>query len=112
MTGGSRPFLGWADELEEFRAAFTDPMEHRRPSPEVERMLEERILKSSPSFRHVADEVRRLLEAGTVHHVGDSSRLFTDLDEKQRESDAAHAMRTAVESLVARYAADHPDVVR
>lgn len=100
MTGGQRPFLGWADELAEFREAFeatADQFAHRRLDP----ALEERL--------------RDMLAEGTVHHrpASASTRLFADLTEdREPEADPVHAMRYAVEGLVARYAADHPDIVR
>lgn len=100
MTGaeGARPFAGWADELAAFEAILVDPLEHRRPLPALE------------------EKLRELLDAGTVHHTTapKSSRLFDDLRESERvrESDMVHAHRTAIEALVARYAADHPGEIR
>jgi hypothetical protein len=107
VTGGQRPFLGWADELEEFRKAFDDLdlKIQRQPSPELEARM------------------RALLEDGTVHHRGEpfpvrfatttpaaSSRLFDDarMDAVVR----ARETRAVIENAVARYAADHPDIVQ
>lgn len=91
---GPRPFLEWAEELAVIEGMILDPLEHRRPLPELEARL------------------RELLDAGTVHHSSApaSSRLFDDAREamRLRESDQVHAMRLAVEGMVARYAAEHP----
>lgn len=110
MTGGLRPFLGWADELEEFRRAFEDVEAtlKRRPTPEVERMLEELVLKAAPPPSHAFREVRELFESGVVHHPGSAAELFAEIADQGRESDQIHAMRLAVEGVVARYAAEHP----
>lgn len=100
---GSRPFLGWADELEAFRQALevTETALKWQPSPEV------------------AQRVRELLEAGTVHHSGPpfaigtapaSSRLFDDV--RMAAHDAEKLTRQVVEDMVARYAAEHPDEIR
>lgn len=112
---GSRPFLGWADELAEFEVAFRhlDPLESRRPDPALERMLSERMLEHAHDFRRVSDSVRELLESGIVHHADNPSSLFAwAADDARRESDQVHAYRLAVEGMVARYAAEHPDEIR
>ena len=97
MTGGTEPRHEWLDEVAEWTRAFqdaiVDPMEHRRPIPEVARRIEEH------------------LPAATVHLGIDwSSDGGPSLDLFRRDPEAE--ARAVIGPMVARYAAEHPGIVR